>query len=290
MGKIDKHKILLVLIHYLDKKVTDDAIASIRRGSLIPDIAVLSDESDIDHFRKQGVFVIKENENRGYASRLNTSAGFAIKNGYEYIIFANNDIIVMRDTIEKMYSFINANPESIVGPVILNEEGRIQSAGIRLNLITGRSFNLYYNAHISSIKRSVILPDAVAGTFLLLKASILQSLKFDERYDFYFEDVSFCLSASELKIRPIVLTDAIIIHRCSNSIKHLPLTRIAEMVTRNHLLTIRKHTILKDSIFRVIPFSLTIGYNLLFFGIRGKNYKSAIKGVIMGAIKAFKEN
>ncbi len=288
MDKVKEKKILIAIIHFLDTKITDEAISSVRKGSLIPDIAVVTCENDALHFSGNGITVITDNENRGYAFRLNKASEYAIRNGYDYVIFANNDIIVEKDTIKNLYEFILSNPESVAGPVILGEDRKIQSAGIRINLITGRHINLFFGKDISSLEKDIILPDAVAGTFFMLSVPLLKILRFDEAYDFYFEDVSFCLGATELGSRPVVLKNAVIIHKGFSSISSLEPKKIAEMVTRNHIRTIRKHSVLKNRILKLIPYSLTVGYNLLYFGLRTKNPSEALRGVASGVLRAIR--
>lgn len=289
MEQIKENKVLIVIVHYSSLEITDKAISSIRDGSLVPDISVVCNGLEAAYFEKKGVISIIEDENRGYASRLNKAIDYALKNGYHYVIFANNDIIVERDTISKMYLFIEKNPNIIVGPILVNEDYVIQSAGIRFNLLTGRVYNLYYGKELSSLRNKIILPDAVAGTFLMVNTNLLKSLRFDEQYDFYFEDVSFCISAQGFGIRPVVLTDAIVIHRGSVTIGNLPFKRIVEMVTKNHLLTVCRHSMLKSNLLRFVPCWLAIMYNLLYFGFRIRRPIEAIKGVSSAILFLLKE-
>ncbi|MGB9600827.1 MAG: glycosyltransferase family 2 protein [Myxococcota bacterium] len=253
----------------------------------MPDILVLCKSDEVDAFVNEGVEIICDDKNGGYASRLNIARDYAIAKGYEYILFSNNDIVVDRMAIFRMHSFIKNHPYTIVGPVILKGNNLVESAGIRLNLITGRNFNLYNNSEFTSIGEEVILPDAVAGTFFMLKTEILKDLGFDEEYDYYFEDVSFCLQAKEKGIISVVLRDANIIHLGAQSIRRFSTQDIAEMVTRNHIRTVIKHSPLKDRPYRFIPLAFTILFNLLFFGIRAKKPLAALRGVTLGAIRGY---
>ncbi|MCX7943013.1 MAG: hypothetical protein N2746_00680 [Deltaproteobacteria bacterium] len=291
MVKVREDKILVAIVHFFDVKMTNEAIYSIKNGTLVPKIAVVCKSNETKNFSQRDLIFIEDNENKGYAARLNKAGRYALQNHYDYAIFANNDIKVNRDTIAKMYTFIKANPNTIVAPLILYENGRIQSSGIRFNLLTGRNINLYHNCDVKSINERIIIPDAVTGTFFMVKTSVFKSIKFDEDYDFYFEDVSFCLGASESGIRPIVLREATIVHKTSQSIKMLPIRQISEMVTKNHIKTINKHFGITGGSFPItVPIILSIAYNVLYFLLKTNNKKGeALKGVISGAIKGIGE-
>jgi len=289
MDKTGKTRILISIIHSGDKVVTDAAISSVRNGSLVPDIAVVCTESEKEYFTRQGVIVITDEKNRGYSSRLNIAGDYALRSGYKHLIFSNNDVIVLRDTISEMYAFIQKNPESIVAPLILCENNKIETAGIRLNLITGRNYNLYYNSDISSIKNRIILPDAVAGTFFVIEADLFKKIRFDERYDYYFEDVSFCLEARQMGTTPVVLKNVAIIHKGAHSIKNYPKRKIVNMVTKNHLRTISKYSVLKGDILKIFPYTMVAGFNLLYFALRAKSPMDAVKGVVSGVFDIIME-
>lgn len=288
MEQITNHNILIAIIHSQNTDITKSAIHSIKKGLLLPDIAVVCKSNEKEFFLNEGVDIICDDKNMGYASRLNIVRDYAITKGYEHIVFSNNDITVDKMTIGRMYSFIQSHPLTIVGPTILRTDNRIESAGIRLNLITGRNFNLYNGSILSEIKEEILLPDAVAGTFFLLNSKILESVKFDEEYDYYFEDVSFCLKAKERGILPVVLRDANIVHLGSQSIKRFSTQDIAKMVTKNHLKTIGEYSPFKNRPVILIPYTLTILLNLLYFGIKVKKPIDAIKGVTIGSIIALR--
>jgi len=274
--------ILLCIVHFGEHSLTNWAIESIRKGSLVPEIAIVSREGDLTHSPFYDAKLIVENENRGYSSRLNVAAEYAIGEGYKYVIFSNNDVVVESSTIEMLYAFLRENPDTIAGPVILREDQRIESAGIRFNLMTGRHYNLFYGMSISDINRGVIVADAVAGTFMMMQTEIVKRIRFDENYSFYFEDVDFCLRARQNNIRSVVIRDAIIVHKGRSCISRLDMYRIASMVTANHIRTFEKHSVLKGEILRSIVKKGIVGMNLLYFLLRGNGGLDAIKGVLMG--------
>lgn len=279
-------RILLVLVHFGDQKITQSAIDSIREGDLVPDIAVICSSSEIDDFLKENVIVIKDDNNRGYSYRLNIAIEYAIENCYDYLILANNDIFVDKRTVSGLFKYISNNHGMIVGPLILREDKSIESAGIRINLLTGRHYHMFNGKKREEIKRYIILPDAIAGTFMMVDIGIVKKIRFDEEFDFYFEDVSFCLKVRDAGIgRAVVLTNFSIVHRGSLSIKLLGHKRIASMVTKNHLKVIKRFSLLKGSHFKILPWTSVLLLNLLYFTIRARSPIAAILGVIDGAVK-----
>lgn len=284
MSKIKS--ILLVLVHSGHQKITQNAINSIREGELVPGIAVICGKWESKDFLKENVIIIEDDENRGYSYRLNIAIDYALENHYDYLILANNDILVDKRTVSGLFKYISNKGEIILGPLILREDGSIESAGIRINLLTGRHYQLFNGKRREDLKKGMILPDAIAGTFMMMGRDIIKRMRFDETFDFYFEDVYFCLKAREAGIgRPVVLTDFSITHRGSSSIKGLGQRRIASMVTANHLRVIKRFSLLKDSRLKILPLTSVVLLNLLYFVIKRGGPLEAIVGVISGAIR-----
>jgi len=275
-------EILLCIIHFGDPNLAIKAIESIKRGTLVPDIGVVSTQEDMERLPYREVLKILEDENNGYSSRLNVAAQFAIDKGYKYVIFSNNDVILRDDTIEKLYSFVGENPDAIAGPVILREDGRVESAGIRFNLLSGRHYNIFSGRDVSDIDRGVLVSDAIAGTFMMMRTDILKRIRFDEKYSFYFEDVDFCLRARQNNVKSVVLRDARIVHIGRSCIKRLDMSGVAYMVTQNHLRTFEKHTVLKSGIIRYFIKKGIVGMNVLYFLLRVKGGSGALRGILDG--------
>lgn len=284
MSKIER--ILLVLVHYGDRKITQSAINSIREGEIVPEIAVICSKREVKDLLKENVIIIEDEKNYGYSSRLNIAIDYAIENHYDYLILANNDILVDKKTVSGLFKYISNKGGIILGPLILRENGTVESAGIRINLLTGRHYQLFNGKRREDLKKGIILPDAIAGTFMMMGTDIIKRMRFDETFDFYFEDVCFCLRVREAGIgRPVVLTDFSITHRGSSSIKGLGQRRIASMVTGNHLRVIKRFSLLKDSRLKILPLTSVVLLNLLYFVIRVGSPVEAIVGVISGAIR-----
>ncbi len=313
MGKMRMKIILAVVVHYGDYNITREAIESIRNGEIEPDIAVVCKEEDLLFFESCDVITIVDNKNKSYASRLNIAIEYAIDRKYKYLVLANNDIIVGFNTISSMFRFLsNHDSGFIAAPLILKEDRRVESAGIRINLFTGRHYHYYNGKKVEDIVLKLspapvpeevldlakscdplnglllnteIFPDAVAGTFMMIKTESIIDICFDEDIDYYFEDVLFCLKAGKKGVKSVVLPYCCIIHRGSQGTKMFETRRIASMVTANHMKVIRRFSPLKNTFLEVIPLASVVGLNLLYFSLKEKKPVDAILGVADGAFR-----
>lgn len=156
------------------------------------------------------VSLIKSNVNCGYAKGNNIGIDEAIKDGCEYVIVTNNDIIFCDSAIQKLTEFIESNKHVvIVGPKIIFQSGGIQKSStmrmqtfleyLRLKKISNNykideeniteATKVYSVSGCCFIMRTKLFKEIGAfdeGTFLYNEENILSLQAYKSGYDTYF--------------------------------------------------------------------------------------------------------
>lgn len=185
-----------------------------------------STDNSIEQLQKkysQLVVIIKNKSNLGFAGGNNVGIRWALKNKFQYVLVANNDIRVAPDFLEKLLFEIEKNPKTIVAPKIYFEKGfefhknryKKNDLGKVIWALGGQIdwHNVYgSNIAIDEIDHGqyddkVSPPDFISGCCFLTTSDLYRQVGlFDPRYYLYLEDADFCIRAKKqnynLKIVP----------------------------------------------------------------------------------------
>ena len=152
------------------------------------------------------VRIIKSKKNLGFAKAVNLALKTAKS---EYFFITNNDVILGRDSILDLVSFLIKNPEvGIVGPKIYNlyRPGEILGRPLFYHFAIGA----FTQGKATEVPKEV---DWVQGCGLCIAKSLWQNLKgFDEGFFFIGEELDLCLRAKHLGFKVVYLPDATIWH------------------------------------------------------------------------------
>lgn len=104
-------KIMIILLNYNNYKDTIECINSIKQNTsennFIYEIVVVDNKSTNESLAKlkeiEGITLIEANENAGFSAGNNIGIKYALDNKSEYILLLNNDTIITKDSIDKMY-------------------------------------------------------------------------------------------------------------------------------------------------------------------------------------------
>lgn len=184
-----------------------------------------------DKFPK--VIFILNKINNGFAKANNQA--LELING-EYILFLNNDIIFIENSIDIILDFVKKiEYPFILSCRLLNKDGSVQPSVFEIpKLIHEISSNLFlYKIFPNSSKfnkyhyNNIEIKDtcnvgAVTGAFLLLKTSLFKSLKgFDERFYFYFEEIDLCKRLKDIGGKVLFYPHTSVIHIGGGTAKSL---------------------------------------------------------------------
>ncbi|MDP3939707.1 MAG: glycosyltransferase family 2 protein, partial [Deltaproteobacteria bacterium] len=225
-------KIWASILHWGAAADTWAAIASLREQTRPPEGIVVIDnasEEPLDQGRagEAGVLLERQGANLGFAGGQNRGMTLALARGAEAVLLLNNDATLDRACLERLEACLVAQPGiGLVGPVIRSASPphRIESAGIRFNLRTGR-MRLRHHGR----PRLPALPgpaghadledvDALSGAALLATAALIRRVGLlRPEYFCYFEEVDWCLRARAAGLRVALLRGAEARHRAKGS-------------------------------------------------------------------------
>lgn len=232
--------IAAIILNYQTWETTISCIKSIKKTSNNIKVYVVDNDSPNDSYNilsneyknDANVNVFNSGGNLGYARGNNFGALKAIEDGYDILLFTNNDIIFENNAINKMINTLNSNFEiSTVSPLIKSLDGhneslpilssistidylflftrlrKIVNIFIKENIIRGK-YELRVNSdmHLSKIYR-------FSGCCFMIRVSDFKEIgMFDEGTFMYFEEDILCHKLFEKGYQSFHRSDAIIQH------------------------------------------------------------------------------
>lgn len=229
------------------KSIKDTNIVTLKLEVIIVDNC--SNDGNFFDFKKRfsNFKFIVNTGNNGFANGCNLGARNAIG---KYLFFLNPDTIVNKDSIVKMFAFLEKNANcGIVSCNQRNTNGSYEK-NIRFfpDLETLFGFFRVINKRnlIKKIKKDshVIYPDWVSGAIVFISQSWFDKIKgWNEDYWMYFEDVDLSKKVTDLGGKICLLTNTEIIHNHGGSsrinIKTALITK-TEVIISKHVY-IRNH-------------------------------------------------
>lgn len=188
-----------------------------------------------------GVKLIENQENIGYARGNNQAIKKILNSGggglIRYILFLNPDVEMAADTLDKMISFMEQNPETgIAGCKVLKEDGRLDLACRRsfpnpvnaLWRLSGLSF-LYPRSKYSSYNLTyasedeIMEIDSVMGAFMMIRRETMEKIGvLDENFFMYGEDLDYCFRAKQAGFKVMYAPITSVVHHKGSASRKLP--------------------------------------------------------------------
>ena len=203
--------ISIVILHYRTPQLLKKCLFSILK--FYPEIEkkILV----IDNFSQDNTIQLLEKkfpEIQILASTYNSGFARGINWGLEnvktkYVLTLNPDIIIKPGSLEKMYSFMEKQPNIVlIGPKLINPDGTIQDSCRRFMHLMMIFYRRTKLGSLPFIKQKVadflmknadhqkIQPvDWIFGAAMFVRMSAIQKVgSLDERYFMYFEDMDWC--------------------------------------------------------------------------------------------------
>ena len=191
----------------------------------------LVDNSPNDNLREiakiypNDVFYIFNNENMGYGKAHNIAIKKSIEQNLPYHIILNPDIIIEKNTLEKLTNYMEQHPEvGNIMPKIIYPDGELQYLckilPSTIDLIFRRfipiknwkeAINKRYELHSFGYDQIMNIPN-LSGCFMFLRTEVLKQVGlFDENIFMYLEDIDLNRRIHS-KYKTIYYPDAIVIH------------------------------------------------------------------------------
>lgn len=194
------------LVLYKSKIIEVKTVLECVDKSII-DVVYVVDNSPTDTLRDVVYVTSKKVEyiygqgNLGFGEGNNLAIKKAQKAGSIYHIVLNPDIIFCADSIQRLYSYMELNPEvGLVKPALVHKDGSFNASAMLLPtplLIFGKRFlPPKMREHLTShfylmeldLSKTMEVPN-FSGSFLFFRMETLEIAgAFDDRYFMYFED------------------------------------------------------------------------------------------------------
>lgn len=216
-------KVTIVIPSYNDEELITKCVASIKRTTVEKNVKIIivddycqkASKEYLKKFEDNQVTVIYRKENGGFAKAVNT--GLRAVNKKHDVVLLNSDTIAHEGWLEAMqygaYEF--GEKVGIVGPKLLYPDGRIQSAGSHRNTDVPEFFDHYYRFQDSNYGPANI-PQycvGVTGACMYVKRQFLTEVGLlDEKFQFAFEDMDWCLRGWEAGYRSLYFPSATLTH------------------------------------------------------------------------------
>jgi GT2 family glycosyltransferase len=189
------------------------------------------------------VRLIVNDRNLGYAQGNNVGLDRALKEGPDYILLLNNDVILDVCCLTHLVRAGEYYPDAaFLGPKVYHREDptRIQSAGARLDWLWRSHQRGLDQVDVGQFDVGEAV-DYVVGAAILIRASLLDRIgMLDPDFFLYREDVDWCLRARRLGYRTRYVPQAQVWHR-SHHVREHELPRTTYYMTRNSLMLVAKH-------------------------------------------------
>lgn len=210
--------IAVIVVNWGKANMTVNAINSIKHKSEITVKIIVADngsaDNSIDLLKKlPDIDLLSLDKNYGFAVGNNIAVRYAIdKYKPKYLFLLNNDILAKKETVDKLYE--NRGKADILCPKIYSEDGKtIWACGGDIVLWKAFAKNRGQGELDIGQYQSITDIDFASGCAIWIKSNVVNEIGlFDPRYQFYYEDVDFCIRSQKKGFSLKYIPNSEIIH------------------------------------------------------------------------------
>jgi GT2 family glycosyltransferase len=227
-----KVSVIVLNYHRPDDTIecVNSLLASEAKGFSLEIVMVDNSEDSVScavlRSRFPGLRLIKTERNLGYAEGNNVGIRHAIETGADYVFILNNDCVVEKDALTKLFSSANRFADAaIVAPLVCfyDEPSKIDSCGTELDWLRLRPKTVRYKDRSDPAVPDIIKAPIIPGSALFLRKQVLQELGlFNPDFFLIHEDSDLCLRSREHGYKNFVITDAVVYHKLSRTLNAYP--------------------------------------------------------------------
>ncbi len=200
------------------------------------------------------VQIIPLTENLGYAGNNNIGIKVALEQGADWVLILNDDTVLDQMCLSSLIQAGELDHEiGVMGPMVyhFNEPQMIQSAGGMLGKYW-KSSHLGQNENDHGQFPSIHIVNWISGCALLVRRTVIEQVgMLDPDYFLYWEDVDWCVRASQSGWKIVHVPQAKIWHKGVQR-DYQPAPFVTYYVTRNHLFLLSKNKASLDSWVHII--------------------------------------
>ena len=221
----------IIITSYKNPELLKVCIDSIKKNITLADYEIIVADSDTEEDTElmmredyPGVRFLPSKENIGFSGTVN--AGLKVAQG-KYILILNGDIVVKKDSIEKLLGYIKDNPGTgIVGPQLLSFNEAFQPSTFRfyapLTILYRRTFLGKLGFAKKHLERFLMKDfdgqgvrevDWIMGSSLMTSREAVEKVgPMDDRFRLYFEDTDWCRRFWENGYKVVYVPEAKMYH------------------------------------------------------------------------------
>lgn len=222
--KNNQHKVTIIIPSFNDYDLLKRCIESVFGASLEMDLIKILIVDDYCHplhaeklktLENDQIKIVFREKNGGFARAINS--GLRVVETGNDVVLLNSNIIARTGWLEALQYAAYAIDKNvgIVGPKLLYPDNRIQSAGSYRNQENRECFDHYYKYQRSDYGPANIsfYVESTTSACMYIKSNVLKKLGFlDEKLEFSYEDVDYCLRAWEAGFRVLYFPGAELTH------------------------------------------------------------------------------
>lgn len=240
-------RVAIALVNFNGYRSTREAIDSVLPHLNFHDRLVVVDNASTDGSVQllartyPAVKVIALERNRGYTGGCNAAIDFAVREGAQYVLLANNDIVFAPDAIDRLVSTAEADRNiGVVVPRIYYHQHpeRVWAAGSTISKVTGLTRQRGMDRNESDFPPALapIDLDMCTGCCMLVRTSIVGDIgRMREDFFMYYDETDWCWRIRRAGFRIVLDDESRIWHKVSGTVGVSSPT-FWYYLTRNHIL------------------------------------------------------
>ena len=245
-------KVFVIILNYHRPDDTiecvNSVLASETKGFSLEIVMVDNSEDNVSYEtlrnRYPSLCLIKTPSNLGYAGGNNVGIRHAMESGADYVFILNNDCILEKDTLSKLFeSAVRCPDAAIVAPLVCfyDRRSKIDSCGTEMDWLRLHPKEVRYTDRNDPKIPGSIEAKIIPGSALFMRTKILQTLGlFNPDFFLIHEDADLCLRSGEHGYKNLVITNAIVYHKVSRTLNAYPSLSIYYTI-RNFLFLSKMH-------------------------------------------------
>jgi len=243
--------VAVVVLHARGRSHTEGCLRSLAAPTYPHVCAILIENGSRDFTAAEveqilpGTRFIRSEVNLGFTGGVNLGMRHAVDLGARYVLLLNNDTTVAPDAVSELVRVAEEDPRiGVVGAKVLQMDvpDRIESVGLRLNLIWGRVYQIGFGHRDRGQYDRVADVLAVSGAAMLLRPDVWKGVgELDDRYFLYFEDADLCVRVRQAGCRVVTAPRARVYHKGKGVSEGLTSPMCSYYATRNHLMIMRRY-------------------------------------------------
>lgn len=233
--------VVIVILQFNNSRDTIRCLESVKELNW-PDfqVIVVDNASELNHLNnirffadsqsrtKQGIQLIRSEQNLGFSGGVNIGIKKALENGADYVLVLNPDTTVKPDLLTKMLETQKLNPKIGIIGTMINEGDREINCG-KVSWLKPELSHLRQEV-VNILDNGLYIPGAV----MLIRRKVFEKIGFfDERYFLYFEDADFCERAKKAGFKIALAQERLVYHRPFSSTRSLGSAKLLYYHYRN---------------------------------------------------------